>query len=150
MKLIGTHEFDAPREAVYAALNDPEVLRKAIEGCEELVPAGEDTFEARMRFGLGAIKGTYKGKVQLKDRVPPESFTLVMDGKGTGGFVRSTARIQLTEVHGRTRLHAEADATVGGLIAAVGSRLIEGAAKKMMADFFQRLAGQLAGRGSGG
>lgn len=143
MKLAATYQFAASRETVFAALNNPDVLRNAIEGCEELVPIGEDTYEARVRIGLAAIKGSYKGKVQLKDKKPPESFTLVMEGKGTGGFIRSTARVELTEAEGGTRLRAEGDATVGGIIAAVGSRLIEGAARKMMTDFFRKLATQI-------
>ena len=143
MKLTTTQVFDAPREKVFAALNDPEILRKSIEGCEKLTLIGEDSYEAQLKIGLGAIKGSYKGKVQIKDKVEPESFTLVIEGKGGPGFVRSTAKVRLSANGDRTELHAEAEATVGGLIAAVGSRLVEGAARKMMADFFQKFGSQL-------
>ncbi len=148
MKLKATHRFRASPETVFAALNDPEILRQAIGGCEELVPAGDDVFEARVRIGIGAIKGTYKGTVQLRNKKPPESFTLAMKGQGSGGFVNGSADIRLRAQDGGTELEAEADAIVGGTIAAVGSRLVEVAARKMMVDFFQRLADQIDPRTS--
>src|SRR5439155_564419 len=87
------------------------------------------------------IKGSYVGKLQLKDKKLPESYTLVMEGKGASGFVHSTARIQLVEKDQETELHCEADAQVGGPIAAIGSRLIEAAAKKMTDDFLKNSTG---------
>ena len=105
-------------------------------------------FEARVRIGIGAIKGTYKGTVQLRNKKPPESFTLAMKGQGSGGFVNGSADIRLRAQDGGTELEAEADAIVGGTIAAVGSRLVEVAARKMMVDFFQRLADQIDPRTS--
>ncbi len=143
MKLKATHRFRASPETVFAALTDPEILRRAIGGCEELVPAGDDVFEARVRIGIGAIKGSYKGKVELRNKKPPESFTLAIQGQGSGGFVNGSAKIRLRAQDGGTELEAEADAIVGGTIAAIGSRLVEGAAQKMMADFFQKLADQI-------
>lgn len=144
MKLTVVHAFPVPREKVYAALNDPAVLRRCIEGCEELVAAGPDTFRAKLKVGVAAVKGTYAGTVILKDRRPPESLTLTIEGKGLPGFVRSTASIRLAEKDGGTELTAEGEATVGGLIAAVGSRLVEGLAKKMIGEFFVRLGAELA------
>ena len=108
MKLKATHRFRASPETVFAALNDPEILRQAIGGCEELVPAGDDVFEARVRIGIGAIKGTYKGTVQLRNKKPPESFTLAMKGQGSGGFVNGSADIRLRAQDGGTELEAEA------------------------------------------
>jgi carbon monoxide dehydrogenase subunit G len=140
MKLSTTHHIKAPRPKVYAAITDAAVLHRCIDGCEKLVRTGEDAYDAHLRLGLAGIKGNYVGKLKLADKQLPESYTLVMEGKGTPGFVRSTARIRLVEKDQETELHCEADAQVGGPIAAIGSRLIEAAAKKMTDDFFKKFA----------
>ncbi len=146
MKLSTTHHIKAPRAKVYAAITDPAVLQRCIEGCEKLVRTGEDAYDAHLQLGLAGIKGNYVGKLQLTDKKLPESYTLVMEGKGTPGFVRSTARIRLVEKDQETELRCEADAQVGGPIAAVGSRLIEAAAKKMSDDFFKKFAQTIEGQ----
>ena len=138
MKLSATYTLDAPREKVFAAITDPAVLQRVIDGCEKMVRTGEDSYDAHLKIGLGGIKGTYVGKVQLKDKNPPESYTLVLEGKGGPGFVKGTARVQLADKASHTDLRCEADAQVGGLIAAIGSRLIEATAKKMMDEFFRK------------
>jgi carbon monoxide dehydrogenase subunit G len=138
MKLSATYTLEAPREGVFAAITDPAVLQRVIDGCEKMVKTGEDSYDAHLKIGLGGIKGTYVGKIQLKDKNPPESYTLVIEGKGGPGFVKGTARVQLTEKAGQTELRCDADAQVGGLIAAIGSRLIEATAKKMMDEFFRK------------
>jgi len=138
MKLSATYTLETPREQVFAAITDPAVLQRVIDGCEKMVKTGEDSYDAHLKIGLGGIKGTYVGKIQLKDRNPPESYTLVIEGKGGPGFVKGTARVQLTDKAGQTELRCEADAQVGGLIAAIGSRLIEATAKKMMDEFFRK------------
>jgi len=140
MKLSSTHQIKAPRTKVYAAITDPAVLQRCIEGCEKLVRTGDDTYDAHLQLGLAGIRGSYVGKLQLKDKNLPESYTLIMEGKGTPGFVRSTARIRLVEKGQETELHCEADAQVGGPIAAIGSRLIEATAKKLTEDFFNKFA----------
>lgn len=143
MKLSSTYMLEAPREKVFAKITDPEVLQRVIDGCEKMVKTGEDSYDAHLKIGLGGIKGTYIGKVQLKDKNPPESYTLLIEGKGGPGFVKGTARIQLSDRGGQTELQCEADAQVGGLIAAIGSRLIEAAAKKMMDEFFRKFGEQV-------
>jgi hypothetical protein len=140
MKLSITQTLAAPPERVFAALHDPEVLRKCIEGCEKLVRVSDGVYESTLRVGLAGIKGTYAGKVELRDPKPPESFTLVLEGKGPGSFVRGASKVTLRAKDGGTELAAEGEGTVGGVIAAVGSRLVEAAAKKMAADFFRKLA----------
>ena len=147
MKLSTTHHIKAPRPKVYAAITDPAVLQRCIEGCEKLVRIDEDFYDAHLQLGLAGIKGNYVGKLQLKDKKLPESYTLVMEGKGATGFVRSTARIRLIEKDQETDLYCEADAQVGGPIAAIGSRLIEAAAKKMTDDFFKKFAQIVEGQG---
>jgi carbon monoxide dehydrogenase subunit G len=138
MKLGGTYEINAPRDKVFAAITDPNVLQRCIEGCEKMVKTSENSYDAH-------IKGNYVGKVQLQDVKPPESYTLVMEGKGAPGFVKGTARISLTDKGDKTELRYEADAQVGGMIAAIGSRLIEAIAKKMADDFFKKFAQQVHG-----
>jgi|SRR5881394_440920 len=140
MKLSTTHHIKAPRAKVYAAITDPAVLQKCIEGCEKLVRTSEDSYDAHLQLGLAGIKGSYVGKLLLKEKNPPESYTLVMEGKGASGFVRSTARVRLVEKDQETELISDADAQVGGAIAAIGSRLIEAAAKKITDDFFKKFA----------
>ncbi len=139
MKLSGTYTLAAPRDKVFAAITDPAVLQRAIDGCEKMVKTGEDSYDAHLKIGVAGLKGSYVGKVQLKDLKAPESYTLVIEGKGGPGFVKGVAKIQLADKAGATELRCEADAQVGGMIAALGSRLIEPAAKKMMDDFFRKL-----------
>ena len=143
MKLTHTQVLKAPREKVFAALTDPETLKACIEGCESLVPAGPDAFDAVLNVGLAGIKGGYKGSLKIQERRPPESLTLAIEGKGLPGFVRGSARVRLAEKDGGTELTGEGEAAVGGLIAAVGSRFVEAAAKKMLADFLGRLAARI-------
>ena len=142
MKLSAVHRLSAPREKVFAALTDPGILKKCIQGCEEMKETGEGMYDTRLNVGLAGMKGIYTGKLQLKDREPPVAFTLVVEGKGTSGFVRGTARITLVEGIG-TQITCEAEGQVGGMIIAVGSRLVEAAAKKMMDDFFKRFVAEV-------
>jgi carbon monoxide dehydrogenase subunit G len=130
----------ATREKVFRALNDPTVLQRVIDGCEKMVQTAPNTYDAHLKIGVAGLKGSYVGKVQILDAKPPESYTLVIEGKGGPGFVKGTARVQLIAQEAATELRCEADAQVGGLIAAIGSRLIEVTAKKMMDDFFRKFA----------
>src|SRR5215467_4198531 len=144
MKFSLTYSFPAPREKVFALVTDPAVLQRCIEGCEKMVHTNEDTYEAHMRIGVAGIKGNYVGNVQLKDKKLPESYTLVIDGKGGPGFLKATAGIALVDKAGATELHCEAEAQAGGMIAAIGSRLIEAVAKKMAESFFKKLANEVS------
>jgi carbon monoxide dehydrogenase subunit G len=140
MKLQGTHAIAAPPAGVFAALTDPAILQRAIPGCEKLEKTGEDEYNAHLKIGLAAIKGSYVGKVRLSDRQPPHRFTLHMDGRGAPGFVKGTTVVELQQDGPGTRLSYAAEAQVGGLIAAVGSRLIEAAARKLADEFFKKFA----------
>ena len=140
MKVTTVSSVAAPRDVVYSALVDPEVLRRAIPGCESLVATGPDTYEAQLKIGVAGLKGSYRGSVTLKDQQPPNSFSLSFDGKGAPGFVRGTAAVRLSDAGAETRVDSDADVQVGGLIAAVGSRLIEAATRKLADDFFRELS----------
>ena len=143
MKLNLVSVIPAERDRVFAALVDPEVLRLAIPGCESLTETGPDEYAATLKIGAAGLKGTYNGKTIVADKVPPEALTLKFEGKGAPGFVRGSSAITLTEQDGSTRVEAVADVQVGGLIAAVGSRLVEAAARKLADDFFRQVAQQL-------
>jgi carbon monoxide dehydrogenase subunit G len=130
----------APRERVYAALNDRDVLRRSIPGCEELADIDERTFSVTLKLGVAGIKGTYAGTASRQDLRPPESLTFALDGKGKAGFIRGTAVVRIADEQGKSRVGCEADVQIGGAIAAVGSRLIGAAARKLTGDFFREFA----------
>jgi len=146
MKLQISHSFAASPLEVFAALIDPAILQRCVDGCEKMEKTGEDAYAVQMKVGVAGMKGSYGGKVQITGKHPPEGLTLAMDGKGPPGFVKATARLRLAAEGDRTQLSGDADATVGGLIAAIGSRLIEAVAKKMMGEFFTRLEAEIISR----
>jgi uncharacterized protein len=144
MKLAATREFNAPPEKVFAALTDPVILQKCIEGCEAMEQTGADSYEAKLKISIGGIKGSYGGKVRIQEKKPPESFTLHAEGKGGPGWVKGAAKIHISPKGAGSELQCDSEGQVGGLIAAVGSRLIEAAGKKMLDVFFRKLEQQLA------
>ena len=143
MKLTITAVVPAARERVFAALVDPAILQRCIPGCESLVETAPDTYQAALRIGVAGLKGSYTGTATIRDRQPPERLQIAVDGKGSPGFVRGTAAIALTAEESATRVACDADVAVGGLIAAVGSRLVDAAAKKLADDFFKQLSALL-------
>jgi len=143
MKINTSSTVPAPRARVFAALIDPEILARAIPGCESLTVSGPDAYEAVLKIGVAGLKGTYTGKAAIRDKHPPDSLTLTFEGKGGPGFVRGSAAITLAADNGATRIDSIADVQVGGLIAAVGSRLVEAAARKLADDFFRQLSREL-------
>ncbi len=144
MKLTATYHLPAPRERVFAALVDPDVLQRCIDGAERLVRTADDEYDVHLRLGIGAIKGSYVGRARLTGKQPPERFTLHVEGKGAPGFVRGSALIQLKAAEAGTEAVCDADGQVGGVMAAVGSRLLEATARKLMDRFFERLGAELA------
>ncbi len=138
MKLTATATITAPRAKVFAAIIDPTILQQSIEGCEKMVKTGDDSYDVQLRIGIAAFKGNYGGQVKLQDQRPPESFALLLEGRGGPGFVKGSAQLQLVEQGNQTQVNCVADVQVGGLIAALGSRLIEPAARKMIQEFFRR------------
>lgn len=139
MKIEGTQELHASRASVYALLIDPEVLQRCIPGCELLDKTGEDAYAVTIRAGIGAIKGTFKGNVRLEDMRAPEHYRIVVDGKGGPGFVKGSGDFDLEESEGATLIKYTGEMQVGGAIAGIGQRMIEGAAKMMASRFFKAL-----------
>ncbi len=132
MKVAGDYTFEAPRDLVWAALNDPTVLAKIMPGCEKLIQTGENEYEGALKIKVGPVQGTFQGKIKLSDIQAPESYHMQVDGQGAPGFVKGAGSAHLTEQDGKTLLHYAGDAQVGGRIASVGQRLIESSAKSII------------------
>ena len=143
MKIAGSYLFLAPPEEVWALLNDPARLARCLPGCERLEPDGPDRYKAVIKFALAAISGNYSGSLELREKKPPRSLRLRLEGKGVPGFVKGEGQVELSEKHGQTELRYAGEAHVGGMIAAVGQRMIEGAAWKVIQQFLESAAAQL-------
>jgi uncharacterized protein len=139
MKIEGTHEVRAPRERVFQALTDPSVLQRCIPGCERLERTGENAYAATLRTGVGAIKGVFQGSVRLEEVRAPEHYRIIVEGKGQPGFLKGAGALDLEEKEGGTLIRYAGDVQVGGTLASVGQRMIQGAAKMMAAQFFTAL-----------
>lgn len=147
MKLRGSEVFPVTREQLWVLLNDPEVLQAATPGCEKLSRVGDDQYVAHLKLGVAAIRGSYQGQVSLRDKVEPERYTLVIDASGSAGFVQGSAQFVLEPVdEGHTRLTFDGEARVGGLIAGVGQRLLDGVAKILVGQFFKGLRQEIQRR----
>ena len=139
MEMTGSMEIAADRATVWAALLDADVLKECVPGCQEMSGTPDDGFEATVVQKVGPVKATFRGAVQLKDRVAPESLRLEGEGKGgAAGFAKGGAAVTLHEIEGGTRLDYEVEAKVGGKLAQLGSRIIDGFARKMADQFFER------------
>ena len=136
MKIEGTHEVRAKRERVYQALIDPEVLKRCIPGCERLEKTAENAYAATLKAGVGSIKGVFTGSVRLEEMRAPEHYRMVVEGKGQPGFLKGTGNIDLEEQQAATLIRYSGDVQVGGTIASVGQRMIQGAARMMASQFF--------------
>jgi uncharacterized protein len=139
MKIEGSADIPAPRDKVWAAFLDPEILAQALPGCEKLEAIGPNEYKATMKIGVAAIKGTFEGKVKLSDLEPPNRYRMAVEGSGGPGFVRGAAGMQLSDVDGGTRVSYDADVQVGGLIASVGQRMLGGVTKMMLDQFFTKM-----------
>ncbi|HYM32404.1 MAG TPA: carbon monoxide dehydrogenase subunit G [Candidatus Cybelea sp.] len=137
MDMSGEQTIPAPRETVWAALNDPEILKQAIPGCESVEKLSDTQFVASVVARVGPVKASFKGKVTLSDIDPPNGYTIEGEGQGgVAGFGKGGAKVALQDVDGGTLLRYTAHASVGGKLAQIGSRLVDSAARKMADDFF--------------
>ncbi len=139
MQMSGEYRIEAPREAVWAALNDPEILKQAIPGCEEIEKVSDTEFAAKVKAKVGSVSAKFSGAVTLSDLDPPQGYTISGEGKaGTAGFAKAGAKVRLEADGAATILRYDVNAQVGGKLAQIGSRVIDGVAKKMADDFFGR------------
>ena len=148
MDMSGEYTIPAPREKVWEALNDPEVLKQCIDGCQSLEKTSDTEFQAKVTAKVGPVKATFNGKVNLSDIDPPNGYTISGEGQGgVAGFAKGGAQVRLSGEGNETVLNYEANAEVGGKLASVGSRLVLGVAKKTADDFFSKFTDIVGGGG---
>ena len=147
MELSNTRTVPLPRPVVWAALNDPAVLKDCLPGCESIEADGEHAWRVVMAARVGPVSARFNGRMSMTDIHEPETYTLQFDGQGgAAGFARGDARVTLKPVAGdQTEMSYVAKAQIGGKLAQIGSRLVDGAAAKMADDFFARFVTRAAG-----
>jgi len=151
LEITGEHSIPASPEQVWEALNDPEVLKQCIPGCQEIDKLSDTEMAAAVTVKVGPVKAKFKGKVTLSDMDPPNGYTISGEGQGgAAGFAHGSAKVALAADGDGTVLRYDVDATVGGKLAQIGSRLIEGTARKLAGEFFTSFTELLGGEtGSG-
>ncbi len=145
MKIEGSHALAAPRQRVYDILTDHQALAKLLPGCEKLEPAGPDTYAVKMKLGIAALSGSYQGTVKLSDQKPPESLHLSVQARAPGGIAEGAGTLGLKEKSGKTTVQYAGEVRVSGMLASVGQRLLESAARMVISQFFKNLEKDLAG-----
>jgi uncharacterized protein len=145
MDMTGTQHIEAPPAVVWAALNDMEVLRQSIPGCESIEKVSDTEMKAKVTLKVGPVKATFNGKVTLSDLDPPNGYTITGEGSGgAAGFAKGSAVVRLVEDAGATNLNYEVKAQIGGKLAQLGSRLIDATSKKLAAEFFEKFSEAVA------
>jgi uncharacterized protein len=145
MDMTGTQHIEAPRDLVWVALNDVEVLRQSIPGCESIEKVSDTEMNAKVTLRVGPVKATFTGKVTLSDLDPPNGYTITGEGSGgAAGFAKGSAVVRLVENAGATNLNYEVKAQIGGKLAQLGSRLIDATSKKLATEFFEKFGDAVA------
>ncbi|HVB15337.1 MAG TPA: carbon monoxide dehydrogenase subunit G [Stellaceae bacterium] len=145
MDMQGERHIPAPRQKVWECLNDPEVLKRCIPGCETIEKISDTEFTAKVVARVGPVKASFSGKVTLSDLDPPSGYTITGEGTGgVAGFAKGSATVALTEEGGETVLRYGAQGQVGGKLAQIGSRLIDATARKMADEFFSRFVSAMS------
>jgi carbon monoxide dehydrogenase subunit G len=148
MEMSGEQLISAPQNAVWEALNDPEMLKACVPGCESIERTGENEFQVLMVARVGPVSAKFKGKLTLSDIKPPNSYSLAFEGQGgPAGFAKGGAHVRLEPAGDKTRLAYDVKASVGGKLAQIGSRLVDAAAKKVADDFFRNFNQKVGGPG---
>ncbi len=140
MKISGSYFLPLPPEQAYQRLQDPDVLAGAMPGCESLEKTGEDEYRMKMKMAMASLSGNFDGKVKITEQSPPQSFKLLVEGSGKVGFMKGEGLLKFAAKDAGTDVSYEGDVQVGGTIAAVGQRLIDGTAKMMIKRFFDKVA----------
>jgi len=147
MTMSGAYQLSAPREVVWAKLNDAEVLKACIPGCEELEKVSDTEFRAVAKMKVGPVSARFKGRVTLSDLDPPNGYKIAGEGEGgVAGFAKGGATVTLAEQDGGTALTYNVEAQIGGKLAQLGQRLINGSAKKLADEFFSNFADAVQGK----
>lgn len=145
MRIEGSHTLPATRPRVYQLLVDPAALAKTLPGCEKLEPTGPGTFQVKMKLGLAALSGSYQGTVKLSEQRPPERLRLTLSSRGPWGFADGDGTLTLEEKGGETLVRYAGEVKVGGVVASVGQRLLDGAARLVIGQFFKNLEKEAVG-----
>jgi len=140
VRIQGTQLLPGTPQQVWELFNDPQRLAKLLPGCQGLEPAGPNRYKVAIKFALAAFSGAYSGFVELSEQKPPKSMRMRVEGKGAPGFMKGEGRLELAAKGQQTEVRYDGEAQVGGLIAAVGQRMIEVAAKKILQQFFEGAA----------
>jgi carbon monoxide dehydrogenase subunit G len=143
MRITSSYSFAAPPARVWNLLMDTTAIAACVPGCEELTPIGEDRYRAKLAVVIAAVTGHFDATIELADMTPPHGYTLRVEGQSRAGFVKGSSRIELSEAEGQTRVDVRAEVQVGGAVARVGQRLLEGVGKTMMDRFFACLQNKL-------
>ena len=145
MEMTGEFRIPAPRQRVWEGLNDPEILKSSIPGCQTIEKVSDTEFIAKVLTQVGPVKANFSGKVTLSDLDPPQSYTIAGEGSGgVAGFAKGSAKVNLDDESGATVLHYAVQAHVGGKLAQIGSRLIDSVARRMAENFFTRFVAAVA------
>jgi len=145
MDMTGEFHIPAPRQRVWEGLNDPQILKQCIPGCQTIEKLSDTEFAAKVLAQVGPVRANFAGKVTLSDLEPPQSYTIAGEGSGgVAGFAKGSAKVNLAEDGGATLLHYTVQAHVGGKLAQIGSRLIDSVARKMAENFFTRFVAAVA------
>jgi carbon monoxide dehydrogenase subunit G len=142
VKIEGQYTIAAPQQTVWDRLNDPEVLAKSLPGVDKLESTGPDSYKAKIKYKMGPVSGTFDGTVELSEKNPPNSMRLKTSARGGPGFVNGDGKVELTAKGDETEIRYSGEVQLGGMLAAVGSRMLEGAAKKSIEEFFQSVVEQ--------
>ena len=140
MKISGTYFLPVPQERAYQLLQDPEILARALPGCEGLEKIAENEYRMKMKILLASLAGNFDSKVKIAEQTPPSSFRLLVEGSGRPGFVRGDGLLRLSPQGTGTEVSYDGDVQVGGTMAAVGQRLLDGTAKMLIKKFFETLS----------
>jgi uncharacterized protein len=136
MKIEGSHTIKAPRNLLYQLMIDPEILRRCVPGCQSLEAAGDGYYKMTLKAGVGSIKGVFTGSIKLEDMNEPEHYKMIVDAKGSAGFLKGEGLIGLTDQGEETLINYTGETNVGGTIAGVGQRMVQSTAKMMAGQFF--------------
>ena len=145
MEMTGEQLIPASQQDTWNALNDPEILKACVPGCEAIDPVSQNEFQVAMVARVGPVSAKFKGKLSLSDLDPPNSYSIAFEGQGgAAGFGKGSARVALAPQDGGTRLGYTVNASVGGKLAQIGSRLVDAAARKIADDFFKAFNDKVA------
>jgi hypothetical protein len=151
MEMTGEQLIPASQQQTWDALNDPDMLKQCVPGCESIEPAGDNQYQVLMVARVGPVSAKFKGKLTLSDVQPPNSYSIAFEGQGgAAGFAKGGAQVRLSPEGDGTRLSYEAKANVGGKLAQIGSRLVDAAAKKVADEFFRNFNEKVAALHGGG